>query len=271
MANRVLTSGGDWSTAANWGGTKPVDGDNALISDVLPNDVTESADEGAIDTELIDIAAGYGGLFGTAASPIHLGTNILKIYGSSGAYFNLDDGGVLNTCTQVWINTPTGQVPVVLGQEAGAQAGSTYDIVKLAQGTLTIAATAKLAAAAALYVDGGGATAILAENGPTLPYLAQSTGRVFSNVAITEAYVNGGICTQDKAALVDVYVGPGAALDIRHTGTVATNVHLSRGATLILDGNTNVKVITNVYAQVGAIIQRNALIHTFTNFFNEAA
>lgn len=264
MANTVLNSGGDWSLDASWDGSVAADGDTAMISNLLNEDITQSLDEGDVDCEVIHISRGYSGLFGTSVTPMANGSNILKFYGSSGAWFNLDDGGVANTCTQAWINMPNSQVPVVLGGASGAQAGSTYQQIKIARAAFTLASTALLAANAELHI-GRQATAHLAINGPTVPTLKQYGGVVQSNVVLTAADICGGILIQDKAAITEAWVGPGAVLDIRHIGTVATTLHIAAGGTLILDGNENVKTITTLYAEAGAILQYNDLLVVFTN------
>jgi len=275
MATKSLGGDGNWNTAGNWGGALPVDDDVALIPQSLNANVTDTGDQGAIDLDNLQVHKDFGGLFGTSGSPIHIGADVLKVYGSSGFYFNLDDDGAVDTQVErAWINCQAAGTPVQLGKHGAARAGSDYLNIFVNRGNVTFTNTVAWAAAAIIKCNGSGARCTFSASGPTVPSLIVNAGQVWSNVVLTTLIMGGGIAIQDLAAITTAHIGKGATLDIRYGGagvTVATLIYVGNGGTLIMDNSEHEKTVTTAYAEPGAIIRRIPDLHPFTTFYDQRA
>lgn len=252
MANRTLT-GDDWSTPGDWGGTKPVDDDTAIIPATNANRaLIMSGDEGGLDVDLLTVHHGFKGTFGVSATPLALAGDLIRVYGSSGFYMECDhDDAATHTCDVTLLQCRNANTPVELGSVAqvGGFDGK-WDKVKAQRCNLTVKSNIVWTATGLLEVGyvsnpAGDVRVSLAASGPTLPTLRQNGGRVESHVVIAAGEIAGGILVQDDATPVLLHVYRGATLQLDHTA--ATTIYVHDGGTLDLLKNAKYKTITTLY------------------------
>lgn len=273
----------DWSTAGNWSSAaKPVDNDDAIISNTLAADVTMSADEGGVDLDLLDVPPLYNFRVGTSAAPIAITSDLIRVYGSSGFYFHCDhNDAATHICDVTLLQCRTPNVPVELGSATTVGAGEAHwDKIVANRCQLTLKANIIWTATGILQVGFvtnplGDVRAELAAGGPTLPTLLQNGGRVESDVVITLGYICAGTLVQDAATATTLHVLNGATLQLDHTAL--TTVHVWPGGTLDLMQNSLQKTITTAYFYPGSTIvwEENTAntpgLHTITNKYDYRA
>lgn len=250
MADTSL-NGVDWSTAGHWDNGKPADNDSASIPATNDNRAITMGDEGGVDVDLLTVHHGFKGTMGTSASPIGVAADLIRVYGSSGFYWENDHDDVAeHTVDKCILQCRNNSVPVELGSKTTVGAGSaTWTNVWAKRGHVTIKANLLWTASGLLEVGYVGSPAndvqaILAASEATLPLLRQNGGRVESQVVITAGEIMGGTLVQDTATPVLIHVYSGATLVLNHTA--ATTIEVHDGGTLDLLQNARFKTITTL-------------------------
>lgn len=256
MSGELLNGGagtGIWGTDANWSSlAKPVNNDDAIIPPELAYNVSMPGDETGVDLDLLQVHRDYARTFGTSASPIQIASDVLKIFGSTGFYFEgADDGGAGLQIDETLIQMPNANTPVELGTKAGSTSGEWIQI-RVDRGALTIKANCLFTAAGELVLNSAAASAILTEGADTLEHLRVNAGTVLSNITISHARIHGGVVTQDKAVISEAHVFGGGRLVYDHA-TLST-VIVYNGGTLDLLQNAVKKTIGHLYLYPGANI-----------------
>lgn len=275
-----LLNASDWSTAANWSsGSKPIDDDDAIVPNTLGANVTMSGDETGIDLDLLKVQRGFTKTFGTSAAPLQFAADLIKVFGSSGFYFECSDTGTPNQTTdEIRLQMPDANTPVELGTDSAATLGDFARII-CQRGLITLKGNISFTATAQVEVGymndpAGDVRLIIASGADTLPNLRMNGGKVKSDGPITTAHVCGGTLTQDTAAVTTAYVYRGGRLELNGSGTVATTVIVYAGGWLDLLKTSFQKTITTLYLFPGAnvIWDQNLSgspgLHTITNPFD---
>lgn len=279
MAGGILQAS-DWSLAGSWSSAaKPTDNDHAIVPGTLNADVTMSLDEGGVDCNLIEIHHLFSRRVGTSAAPIAICTDLLRVYGSNGFYFDCDHDDAANHIVDVTVlKCPNRNTPVELGSKAPVAAVQAHwDRIMASRCNLTMKSNTYWAATGVLdvgYVSNprDDVRVALAAGGQTLPLLRQNGGRVESDIIITDAQVKGGTLVQDTVTPTLVHVYDGATLVLNHTA--ATTIYVHDGGMLDLMQNAQEKTLTNLFLSPAANIlwvqntTNTPGLHTVTNLWD---
>lgn len=270
MATRYWQGGdGNWDTVANWGGTKPVDGDTAIFPEGVSIGVNAGLDQGGVDLALMYIHPRFTGSIGSSGSPLFIAGNLILHEGPGALYIESDAGGVTDKIDELRINCTNASTIVEIGSNA-ADAG---DVVKIVvdRGNVTIKTNISLDAAARIEcghkgnVDGDVALAIAAGAG-TLATLVQRGGHIMSDDIITALYKSAGMLIQDTAKITtgDIF---GGVLEYNHRvvggDAIALRMH---GGTLDLTQTADEKTISTLETHDGSTLIYNNNLHTFTSW-----
>ena len=250
----AFATAGSWSTGAVPTGTSDND---VMVPGQLNEDVIAGAtDYGAVPTDLdvLTIDAGFSRSFCSSGAPLKISAKLLRVYGSSGFFFEGDDDGVTGLpIDDVIINTRSPGTPVELGTASGAHADQDYeDSIIIQQGNVTFKSNMVLDAGCEVYLDGSGAT-LNVSDGMANPVvlLVVNDGLVNSHGEITTCYLNGGRLIQDTSLLTTIVVGNGAYFAMNHTS--CTNIVVMRGGTVDFTMvSRDFKDVTNLTLHKGA-------------------
>lgn len=279
MAKTTTLNGLDWSTAGHWDNGKAADTDTAIIPATNDNIALTMGDEGGVDLDVLVVHHGFKGTMGVSASPIGVAANLIRLYGSSGFYWENDHDDVAeHTVDKCLVQCRNNSVPVELGSKATVAGGiASWEEVWAKRGNVTIKANLLWNASGLLEVGYVGnrlsdVRAALVAGGATLPLLRQNGGRVESDVIITAGEVMGGTLVQNIATPVLLHVYSGATLVLNHTA--ATTIHVHDGGMLDLLDNAKEKTITNLTLHPKANIRwlqdttNTPGLHVVTNLYD---
>lgn len=223
---------GSYSTGAKPAGTSDND---VMIPSQLGVDVVKGAfNYGAVPTDLdvLTVDKGFSRLVATSGTPLQISTKLLRMYGSSGFYFEGDDDGTTAKPIDDVLIDCAPNTPVELGTASGSHADQDYeDTITVRSGNVTLKTNCDLNAACKVFVDGAGATLNISDGMPNpVVSLIVTAGLVKSAGEITTATLLGGTLIQDTSLLTTVFVGPGATFVLNHTA--CTNIFVFGGGTV---------------------------------------
>jgi hypothetical protein len=279
MADRVFTAGdssGNWSTAANWSGaTKPVDDDSVSIPPGIAYNITMGSDESDVDLASLEVHRDYTYTFGTTGNPIQCSVSLLRLFGSSGAYFEAgDNGAVAGDVNNAIVQLPTAGTPCELGTESGSTDGDWNRLV-VDRGNVTCKTNIEWdSSSGELHLNGTGATVTVESGGGTaLPVAYVNAGTLHCDSQITSLHIRGGTAYQDTAVIAAVYIYDGGTFVCNVTMPSAT-VFVMGGGTLDLTQDGEFKSLATVVAYPGARLlwsptwTGTAGLHTATSFID---
>lgn len=268
MAFKTL-NGADWSTAADWDtASKPVDDDVAIIPGTNGNNIIMAGDEGGVDLDALDVHRLFANLVGTSASPIAIAADLIKVYGSTGFFFECDHDDAADHFVDECVIQPDRGTPVELGSRAqGGGFDAFWKQIMLNRGQVTLKSnilydTDGIVEVGYVNRRDSDVMAVIASGGPTLPNLRINGGRVENNSVATDTWLAGGTLVQDLAAATSLYIYSGGVCEYNHTSSTLVVVYA--GGTLDLLKNADAKTITTLWTFPGSTLIYDPTLHTFT-------
>lgn len=257
MAINTL-KGSNWDTDADWSvaGTKPASGGNVALTETLPTQgVTAGLDQGSVLLKSLQVRPSCTGPVGSDSGPLIGSTELLKIEGQKGFFYECSLNAAAGTVPDCRIKTTDSSVIVQLGSETN-DAG-TWNKIRIARGKLTIAAGLVFGGSALLdvgFVDtpAGDVTVAIPTNSGTLPELRQTGGVVTSRIATTLANILGGTLWVFDKLVTSLNIHSGAKVIYNHTALTTVTVY--PGGVLDLANEFRELTITNLFHWPGSII-----------------
>lgn len=247
MANKSL-QGTNWSTSGDWSPAGlPGLSDEVMILDTA-RDILTGDQGGANKLNSLRIPPRYVGAFGSSGSPLMIASSLIEYKGRGGFYFEADlNAGSAYTTDEIRIDAADSAVKVEIGSHTG-DAGAITRIIAM-MGNILLKANINFSSSRVEALSGVSLT-MVSGIAAALTTLIHKGATSKSDSAITTLdMLGGGEHTQDTAAIITANVYSGALI---YNHTAGTTIRVYDGGTLILDGNTKTKTITNVWLYPGA-------------------
>ncbi len=268
MSGELLT-GVDWSNDAHWSSAaKPVDNDDAIMSDVQTSNVTTGlASALDLDLDLLYLPERFLYSLGSTSSPIATAADLVRHYGPGFLFYECDNGAGAAVTDEVRISCSQASGGAELGSLAGNAGTFTKIIITrgkvLLKANIEFTDTTGTVEMKPIGGENSNVMVTLTEGADALPILIMDGGVLDSSGAITVATQRGGKLVQRKAAITTLNLKAG---ECEYEWSAGTTVTVHTGAKLNLMTNAVKKVFTTLNAYDGAIIEHDSLLHTFTAF-----
>lgn len=219
---------GAWNVAGNWTNGVPATGDRAIVPRTATASITSGLSQGAVDLAVFITEDGYAGNIGAPGSPLVIGADIAKFYGSGAVYWQNDGTGT----DEVYVDSPN-------KTNALTFSGNGISYFFVVRGKVIISSGPTITELHITRSAGGGSfDAIVEANGATLATVNMNAGQLTNTGAITNAFVSGAGRLTTTGAITLLTVSGGV---VNYESTSALGEALVVGGLLDLTTSDNVQ------------------------------